>query len=490
MQLSSLLTHTGLVPYVPSAQRPWTTAQVQHLYQRIGFGATKAQLDAGLSLTPSALVDQLIDGILDQEPPTPPSWADWTFEDYNDDDDLYFDHKFEFFRRWIREMITDGLRPKLALFWSNHFVTEEEVYDCNGYMWSYYRLLHVNALGNFRTFVEEMGKNPAMLVYLNGNLNVAEEPNENYARELLELFTMGEGNGYSQDDIVEVSRALTGWQLDMYNCDQTVVFDPDLFDSTQKTIFGQTGNWDYDDVHELIFNYRKNEIAQYICTKIYRYFVYDKPDLEIVQGMTQTFIENNWELAPVFRQLFKSQHFFSSERMNVRIKSPLEALIQPYRLAGILEGEAINEDWMGYINYMVDELGQKLFSPVDVAGWPGYHNWINENTLTIRWQFSTDIIYGAFLDTDAARDSLRELAIALTSSTETDPLVVTRALIQHFLKRQLEPDLEQAALAYFKGEIPENYFATGQWNLWFDESPYQISNLLFYLFRLPEWQLS
>ena len=91
---------------------------------------------------------------------------------------------------------------------------------------------------------------------------------------------------------------------------------------------------------------------------------------------------------------------------------------------------------MGYLNYMVDELGQKLFSPVDVAGWPGYHNWINENTLTIRWQFSTDIIFGAFLATDSARDKLRELAIALTSTMETDPLVVTKALIQHFLKRQ------------------------------------------------------
>lgn len=489
MNLPSLLT-TTLLPYAPTADKPWIPERAQHLLQRIGFGGTKEAIDTALTMSPEAFVDAIIDGIRNQAPPEPPPWANWNYEDYNGDDDLYFEHKFEFFRRWISEMITDGLRPKLALFWSNHFVTEEEVYDCNGYMWSYYRLLHDFALGNFRTFVETMGKNPAMLVYLNGNLNIAEEPNENYARELLELFTMGEGNGYTQDDIVEVARALTGWQLDMYNCDQSVTLDDDLFDNTPKTIFGQTGNWNYEDVHELIFSFRKNEVAQYICTKIYRYFVYDKPDLEIIQGMTQTFIDNNWELAPVFRQLFKSEHFFEERFINTRIKSPLEVLVQPYRLTGITFGEAINDDWTGYINYMIEELGQKLFSPIDVAGWPGYHDWINENTLTIRWQFLTDIIYGGFLDTDAARDRLRELAIALTSSTETDPLVVTQALIRHFLKKDLEPELTDTALAYFKGEIPENYFATGSWNLWFNESPYQIVNLLFYLFRLPEWQLS
>lgn len=486
---SSSLLMTTLLPYTPGAAKPWNAARVQHLYQRLGFGGSKAEIDTGLGMTPATLVDNLIDNILTQASPTPPPWANLTYADYNGDNDLYFQHKIEFFHRWMREMITEGFRPKLALFWHNHFVTEEEVYDCNGYMWTYYKLIHDFALGNFRTFVEEMGKNPAMLVYLNGNLNVAEEPNENYARELLELFTLGEGNGYSQDEIVEVAKALTGWQLDMYNCDQQVALDDSLFDNTPKTIFGQTGNWNYEDVHELIFTYRKDQVAQHICTKIYRYFVYDKPDAAIIQGMMQTFIENNWELAPVFRQLFKSEHFFEEQIMNTRIKSPIEAVVQPYRLAGITFGEAINEDWMGYLVYMVDELGQKMFSPIDVAGWPGYHDWINENTLTIRWQFSADIIYGGLLSTDAGRDSLRELAIALTSSTEKNPQVVTEALIRHFLKRDLEPELLNAAVAYFKGEIPENYFTNRLWNLYYDEVPYQIGNLLFYLLRLPEWQL-
>lgn len=112
---------------------------------------------------------------------------------------------------------------------------------------------------------------------------------------------MGEGNGYTQNDIVEVARALTGWRVNMYTCDPTVTFDPDLYDNTSKTIFGNAGNWGYDEVHELIFTLRADEVARYICSKLYRFYVYEAPDPVIVEGMAQTFRDNNWEIMPVLR---------------------------------------------------------------------------------------------------------------------------------------------------------------------------------------------
>jgi len=287
--MSAMLTVNTIAPFVPSASKPWNAQRIQHLYSRLGYGASLENIQTGLNSSPEELVDNIIDSILSMPAPEAPEWANWTYEDYNEDQDLYFEHQAEIAMRWVREigLPAQHFRSKLALFWHNHFVAEQEVYDCTSYMWAYYNLLHTSVLGNFRTFVEDMGKNPAMLNYLNGDVNFVGEPNENYARELMELFTMGANNGYTQDDIEAVARALTGWTQEMYNCDQPY-FDPNLHDNGQKTIFGQTGNWNYDDVHELIFTLRKNEVAHYICEKIYKHFVYEKTDTDIVNAMAQT----------------------------------------------------------------------------------------------------------------------------------------------------------------------------------------------------------
>jgi hypothetical protein len=478
-----------LEPYIPSTEKPWNQERVQHLYQRLGFGADFSTLSNGLDVSPSELVNQLIDGVIAMPAPEQPYWANWDNDDYpNDGGELFFQVKEEFFLRWVEEMATQGLRSKLTLFWHNHFVTEEEVYYCNAYMWAYYKLLHDHALGNFKTFVEEMGINPAMLVYLNGNQNVAAQPNENYARELMELFTMGENNGYTQQDIVEVARALTGWQVNMYGCSKQVFFSPAYHDNGTKTIFGQTGNWDYLDVHNLIFSERENQVAEYICGKLYRFFVYEEEDPTIVQGLADTFKQNNWEIAPVLRQLFKSEHFFEERFINARIKSPLESLTHLLTLSGAEKDVDYSIDYISYIAYASSQMGQRVFNPVDVAGWPGYHSWMTENTLTARWSYSAAILNG-FAQNDSMREKLRILAMALTSESENDPTVITEALIRHFIKRELDPPLLDAALLYFKSEVPENYFEDGSWNLYYDEVPDQVLSLLGYLTRLPEWQV-
>jgi uncharacterized protein (DUF1800 family) len=478
-----------LDPYVPSVAKPWDARRVAHLYRRLGYGATQAQIAAGLQMSPSDLVDQLLDDAANLGTPAPPYWAGYTAEDYNNDPnpDLVFEHYGELRRRWIADLMgPDSVRAKFAFFWHNHFVTTLNVVGCSSYLWSYYSLLHEFSLGNFRTFAREMGQNPAMLVYLNGNQSIAAEPNENYARELLELFTLGENNGYTQIDIVEMSRALTGWRAPMYEC-TPAFFEPALHDNQPKTIFGQTQNFGFATAHNLIFTQRATQSSEYIVGKVYKNYVYQKLDNEVVQTLAQTFRSSNWELLPMLKQLFKSEHFFDERVINARIKNPFESMLPLFKMAGATYPEHITDDWLDAFSYWAYELGQEILNPPNVAGWPGYHAWINESTLTGRWTFSSYTVY--LLSTvEPLRENLRGLAQTLTNDSN-DPAVIVPALIQFFTGQTLDPIYQQAAVVYFKSGIPENYFADGSWNLYWDEAPYQVVNMLYFLVRMPEFQL-
>jgi uncharacterized protein (DUF1800 family) len=477
----------ALDAYVPSADKPWNAQRVAHVYRRLGFGATVQQIQQGLSMTPGELIDQLLDTAANLGTPDPPYWSAYTYDDYAADPDQIFVHRAELVRRWMGEMIDEGIRAKFSLFWHNHFVTELDVYDCNNYLWDYFSMIHEYAFGNFRTFTREMGKNAAMLVYLNGNLNIADEPNENYARELMELFTMGESNGYTQVDIVNMARALTGWQAQMYECG-VPYYNPALHDNGSKTIFGQTQNFTFTNAHNLIFSARAEQTSRFIAGKIYKYFVYNKADNAVIEEMATTFKNNNWELLPMLKQLFKSEHFFDDKLFNAHLRDPLESMLPILKSAGVSSTQVTNTDWWDAMRYWSYQLGQDLFNPPNVAGWKGHRTWINESTLTTRWTYSAYVSY--FLtQEEPMREQLRQLAITLTNDSN-NPAVITAALIQHFTGQNLEPVYLQAAIIYFKAGIPENYFQDGSWNLYWDEAPYQIVNMLYFLVRLPEFQLT
>lgn len=477
-----------LAPYTPSQVKPWNARRVAHLYRRLGFGASLAQIQQGLQMSPGDLIDQLLDTAADLGPPDPPYWAGWTMDEYanNPDPNLIFIHRNELRRRWFGEMLDEGIRSKMALFWHNHFSTELDVYTCNAYLWDYYSMIHDKAFGNFRIFVREMGRTGAMLVYLNGNLSVAGQPNENYARELMELFTMGESNGYTQADIVNMSRALTGWNASAYLCDPPF-FDPNRHDDTPKTIFGQTSNYGYTTAHNLIFSARAEQVSHYITSKLYKHFVYQNIDNQVITGLAQTFRDSNWELLPVLKLLFKSEHFFEESFMNVRYKSPLESMLNIYKAAGTPASLVENGRWdaIGYWSY---QLGQEIFNPPNVAGWKGYRQWINESTLTARWNYSSAIAYWLTTEQES-RENLRTLAQTLTNDSN-DPTLITAALIEFMTGQTMDPVHLQGAVVNFKAGIPENYYLDGSWNLYWDEAPYQIVNMLYYLVRLPEFQLS
>jgi uncharacterized protein (DUF1800 family) len=478
---------------------------VMHLYRRLGFGASEADIQAGLSLSPSQLVDQLLDTAAGLPSPVAPYWSNWNDDAYNSSSETRFEHYIQFRNRWLREMITEGIRAKLALFWHGHFVTQLDVYKCSAYLWRYYELLHVHAFGHFKTFVEEMGKTPAMLVYLNGDVNEAGEPNENYARELLELFTMGANNGYTAIDIINLARSLTGWKVDKYDCEIPTALnyiDPDEHDFDAKTLFGQTipaltgtptiaaAAAEYDTVHDIIFTQREDEIALYICEQLYQFFVYPEVNPAIVNAMAATFKNPNtkWQIMPVLKQLFKSEHFFDDTFVGGHIKSPMELFAGMARAADLQYPQHYDEgdlrDWVKY----AEDLGQWLFEPPNVSGWDGYRSWVNENTLTNRWGRANEFIYEL---SETARIHIRDMVSAgVGPANQNNPEEIVSFVVNIFINRPLEAEHQEVAIQYLKAGIPQNYFDDGSWNLGWDSAPDQIINLLGYLTRLPEFQMN
>ena len=203
-----------LETYIPSTDAPWNDQRIKHLYRRIGFGANAQMIGEAMAMAPADLVDQLIDGALNEANYPKPVWGDWALSDYdqNDVNAESLAQYYELLDRWSSQFLNDNaLKSKLMLFWSNHFVTRLDDYQCPSYAYDYFRILAENSLGNFKSFVYDIGIAPSMLIFLNGVQSTRFEPNENYARELFELFTLGRDNGYTQNDIVEAARALTGW---------------------------------------------------------------------------------------------------------------------------------------------------------------------------------------------------------------------------------------------------------------------------------------
>ncbi len=471
----------SIAPYTPSAAQPWNKRRVQHLFRRTGFGADLPTIQAALAQQPGAVVDFIVNSALAQPLSPQPPWAFWTVANYQNQEQAIA-QIFEWRRVWVRDMLSTGFRGKLTLFWHNHFVTRLESYGCPSYFYQYHKVLQQHALGDFREFVRAVGLTPAMLVFLNGVQNTRFQPNENYARELYELFTLGEGNGYTQSDIVNTARALTGYNGLGEYCGP-IAFVPVFWDPGAKTIFGQTGNWAYNDVINILFQQRATQVANYICRKIYRYFVSPQVDDTIVSAMSATLISNNFQLAPVFRQLFKSEHFFDDDIMGTEMKSPLELMLTFVKETNY--PNPTDTDIDGLL-YLASELGQDLANPPDVAGWPGNRTWINSNTLTGRWQAVRFVIYQLYINYPQV---LVNFAKAV-SNNSNNAAQVSRLIVDHFLANDLQFSTDyERALTVFKAEIPDNYFQDGQWNLDWPTAAAQVGLLLDHVIRKPDFQL-
>lgn len=273
--------------------------------------------------------------------------------------------------RWLEEMINSEaqLREKLSLFWHGHFACRV----INSYFQQ--ELLQVvreNALGNFKDLLRSVSKSASMLQFLNNQQNKKQHPNENFAREVMELFTMGRGN-YTENDIKEAARAFTGWG---FNLKGEFVFRKQLHDTGSKTILGKTGNYDGDDVIDILLE--QKQTAKFITTKIYRYFVNDTIDTEKITLLTDRFYNSGYDIKKLLEDIFTSDWFYSEKNIGTKIKSPIELL------AGIRRFLPLEMENDQAQLLFQRTLGQILFYPPNVAGWAGGKSWIDSSTLMVR----------------------------------------------------------------------------------------------------------
>ena len=283
---------------------------------------------------------------------------------------------------WMNQMATSPaqLREKMTFFWHGHFACRVRRPDAALHLNNTIRQL---ALGKFGDLLLAVSKEPAMLQFLNNQQNRKQRPNENFAREVMELFTMGRGN-YSEKDVKEAARAFTGWG---YNARGEFVFRENQHDEGSKTFLGRTGNFNGEQVLSIILEQPRT--AEFIVTKMYRFFVNDTPNPAHIQQLAQAFFKSNYDIGALVEQMFSADWFYAAANVGTRIKSPIELLAGIKRTMGL---QLMNDRPLVVFQ---KALGQTLFEPPNVAGWPGGRNWIDSSSLLYRLQLPSVLLRNA-----------------------------------------------------------------------------------------------
>jgi len=397
-QAPSKLTNTTLNPI----SREISLIESAHLLRRTIIGPTIEEVDTLSNLNVSAAVEYILRDIPNPSPPG--DWVDHPLPDYQNYTDeqkdsletAYDDQGVELGQWWIDQIFYNptSITEQMTLFWHDHFATSIMTVKYIPAMYHQNRVLRENVLGNFKELVTMMTLDPAMMIWLDNRENRVGAINENFARELLELFTMGEGN-YTQQDVMEGARGLTGYQTDGLN----TYFNSNRFDDGVKTFLGQTGNFDTYDIIDIIFE--QEQTAYFISEKLYKWFIYEQPNEQIVQELTQIMIENDYEIKPVLSALFNSEHFFDENFYGSKYKDPLTHSLGALRQSYIDVNQNIyyqNSEisFHQVLRYVQNLGGQLIFYPPDVSGWPGYRNWINTYTLPWRKLYTNYLLDGTF----------------------------------------------------------------------------------------------
>ena len=435
---------------------PWGETQLRHLLRRAMFGVPESQFLAAQQLgSMNAVVTQLLACQDLTKVPLPAKFATWLDNfptNYQSGSNAALNQATlmiwevqEIVNWWFDQMVQENLsvRQKMTLMWTNHFVTGSATVNIPAYVYTYLLTCMTNALGNFKDFAYAISIDPAMLLYLNGNQNFVTtkriEVNENYARELMELFTMGLNfpgtaiPNYTQTDIENSSRALTGWSPTT-TAPYVDQFNNARHDQTNKTFLGQTGNWALQDILDIIFQQPDYSTstplgipvglpagytsAYWASQTIYKTFVYYNPDVTDPNGtvrdaMARLMLQNNFEMAPVMQALLTSAHFYDANVIGAQIKSPAEyagSLVREFGLSYPAfdptdppvkgqNGQGLNEyqDTNPSLSYITNTImnvsqGQQLLNPPNVAGWPGGENWLSAGSFQARQNYSNAIL--------------------------------------------------------------------------------------------------
>ena len=358
-------------PYVPSDDSAWDTPKAGHLLRRLTFGPTRQRLDALLKLSPGEAIDSLLDYDPEKDP----------FEGMLEQMEGLFNLRDvgQVQQWWIYRMVhsPQPAQEKLVLFWHNYFATSGSKVENGVYMHKQIELFRSKGLGSFRDLLIGVATDPAMLIWLDGKDNRKGKPNENFAREVMELFTLGVGN-YSEDDIKQLARAFTGWRIEQ----NEGTFKKEQFDDGEKTIFGEKGDYDLEGAIDLIL--KRPTASKYLARKMLRGFVHPDPTDEQIDHYAKRLLDSDWNIKLVLREMFASRMFFSEWAYRSKIKSPSELVIG----SAIAMGGKPN---MQFLREQLSKMGQNLLYPPNVKGWDGEEAWINSNTVLVRFNFGMSI---------------------------------------------------------------------------------------------------
>ena len=430
--------------FTPLSARQWNYETAAHLLNRAGFGGTPAEIESAYGKGLDAAARDLVDVSDESADVPPPAWAHprtigkirtqmrskkISHKERRERKRAFHDMEGENIldlRRWWLERMLRSPAPlleKMTLFWHGHFATSVQKVRDGYWMWLQNDTLRRNALGNFATLTKKMSRDPAMMIYLDLQKSDKEHPNENWARELMELFTIGIGN-YTEQDIRESARAFTGYRVNLST--QQSRFAPFHHDANSKTFMGRSGPLDGDDI--IVALLEKPACAQFIGRKIWRYFVEDDPSPETVDAVASRLREHNYEIRPVLQEIFSSSEFYSEQVMRSQIKSPVQFLIQTAKLLEApLPSPNIAQNAMR-------QMGQILFAPPSVKGWDGGRAWISTSTLLFRYNFANYLINGDAMSPESnpgkerAADFGFRRGLALDADIRRDPIEVSKLI--------------------------------------------------------------
>ncbi|HEY3180061.1 MAG TPA: DUF1800 domain-containing protein [Casimicrobiaceae bacterium] len=368
---------------------PMGESDARHLLARTGFGPTTSELRTYAALSRADAITKLLSEIRTESTTTTPAWLMEPGPRQRPGPMASAEERKAFqqseTRRgaelrgwWIREMLVtpSPLTERMTLFWHNHFVSSQQKVRDARLMYAQNATFRAHALGNFATLLHAVAKDPAMVIYLDNAQNRKGAPNENFAREVMELFTLGQGH-YTENDIKDAARAFTGWGVD--RASGTFAFRPRFYDDGDKTVFGKSGHFDGDAVLDLMLERR--ETAEFIVAKLWKEFVSAEPDQRSVELIANAFRASHYDLKVALRGLLETTAFWENDRRGTLIKSPVEIVV------GTLRQLEIGADDTLPLAFAVGGMGQDLFAPPNVRGWPGGEVWINSNMLLARKQF-------------------------------------------------------------------------------------------------------
>jgi uncharacterized protein (DUF1800 family) len=415
-------------PWQPDARQRFDLKWAGHLYRRATFGAGLHELQTAVSRGLPATLNHLFEGEADAA-----ERLDFLIQTGMS---IAKQNNPTALRGWWIYCMLHGrhpLREKLTLFWHNHFATSITKVQKTALMFGQNLTLRKYALGKFPEFLLAMSKDPAMLLWLDANDNVKGKPNENYAREVMELFSLGVHSGYTEHDIREAARAFTGWRVDD---EGHFTYRSDLHDEGVKTVLGQKGNWGGDDVVRICL--AQPPAARFLVRKLYTNLISESavPPDSFLEPLASDFRKSGYDINALLRRILSSRHFFSDHAYRQRIKSPVEYVV------GAVWAVTDRGVAPGVLTTQMEKMGQALFSPPNVKGWPGSTAWLNSSTVLARHNFAHDIAAGGLRDTAPVRTSAlsaRERERLLAEEAARQAEEARRAALEAQLRAQGKP---------------------------------------------------